>query len=113
MGFPSRKDVESALTTLAAVPIEDRVRCNARKSFSLLEQAATLVEQIESSTYAGLYDAIGFEDGWNSYDEQSPTRAHVRIVRQQQREERRLKRGEPEPKQFSAKPVPPRPWLDH
>ena len=66
MAFPSKATIETALTNIAAVATEDELRPKARQLFRKVQEVATLIEAIESTTYANLYSDANFDQDFNS-----------------------------------------------
>lgn len=55
MAFPAEGDVETAIDNLLAVAAEDPTRRKARQLHRKVLEIASLVEQVEPTTYAGFY----------------------------------------------------------
>jgi len=64
MAYPAENDVETAIDNLALVALEDRTRSKARELHEAVLRVATLIEQVEPTTYAGFYT----EGAWSVAD---------------------------------------------
>ena len=62
MAYPLENDVETAIDNLLAVADEDLSRPNARQFRNLVLKIASMVEQVEPTTYADFYS----EGAWNA-----------------------------------------------
>ena len=66
MAYPSKATIETALTNIVAIANEDALAPKARQLFRKTQEIATLIEQVESRTYANLFSDANFDQNFNT-----------------------------------------------